>query len=333
MAVSASLPVNAVQSAQVIKVKAHSWMPETHTLVQRMIWWGDRVTKMTEGKVQFEYFHGGTLAKYREAVPALKSRLFDVGIINPPVDPKMFPSWMALNMPWLPTSDSKVICEASNEFAEWGEARAEFERNNIKYLCKLTAGARVILSRKPIRNLGEAKGIRVRESEKYAAAMWQSVGMNPVAMSTAEVYDALAKGGIDATTSTISAFASWGYAEVAKYLILLPVNSAGLTLAINLDSWKILPKNVQEAMTKARDEITMHSDKVMKEAEAKIISDWKKQGVEVITFSKEEMTKFYSNAEPIHEEWIKSAKGVPAREAHEIWHAAVLKYMKKYGIE
>ena len=194
LVVLASLSVSAKQP---ITLKAHAWMPEKHTLVQRMVWWGDRVTKMTKGQVQFQYFYGGTLAKYRESCPALKSRLFDVGIINPAVHPKMFPSLMAYTMPWLPTSDSRVVCEASNEFAEWGEVKAEFERNNIKYLCKLPAGARHILSRKPIRSFEETKGIRVRESAKYAAAMWKSVGMNPIAMSTSEVYDALAKGAVD----------------------------------------------------------------------------------------------------------------------------------------
>jgi TRAP-type C4-dicarboxylate transport system substrate-binding protein len=335
MAVLSSLPIRAEQPAQAIKLRAHSWMPETHTLVQRMMWWGDRVTKMTKDQVQFEYFHGGTLAAYREAAPALKSRLFDVGIINPVVDPKMFPSSMATYLPWLPTDDSRVICEASNEFAELGNVKAEYEKNNIKYLCQLPAGARVILSRKPIRNLGEAKGIRVSEAEKTAAAMWKSIGMNPIAMSTSEVFDALAKGSIDAATSTISAFDSWGYVENAKYLIILPVNVPGLTLAINLDCWNSLPKNVQKAMIEARDEVTMHSYEVMKEAEAKIIAKWKNQGVEVITFSKEELARFYANAEPITEEWIKSteAKGVPARKVYETWHAAVLKYIKKYGIE
>jgi len=180
---------------------------------------------------------------------------------------------------------------------------------------------------------GETKyAERCKAMAKHVAAV---EGDEEIEKYEKKFYDALSKGTIDAISSALTSFDSRSLQEVAKYLIMLPINSPGLTWAVNLDTWNSLPPNVQTAMIEARDGVTMQSYQIVNDEFNSITTKWKAQGVEIITLSKADLDAFYANGKAIDNEWIAqaTADGVPAQEAYDLWNGLIAEYMAKYNIQ
>lgn len=81
-------------------------------------------------------------------------------------------------------------------------------------------GPSSIASRKPIHNLADFKGMKIRVlASPFQLEMIKRMDASPVAMTLADVLPALQQGTIDGTVATITVYTTFHYQDTAKYVL------------------------------------------------------------------------------------------------------------------
>jgi TRAP-type mannitol/chloroaromatic compound transport system substrate-binding protein len=192
----------------------------------------------------------------------------------------------------------------------------------------------LIHSKVPIRSFEEFKGKRIRFPGGMVAEIFSQAGVSTVLLTGGEVYGALEHGAIDAADFVGPAVNyNLKFGVVAKYIIMGPPSTPCLhqpvdlmDLTVNMARWTALPKHLQEiVVTATRQHSWDHYAYIQKEN----IAAWekyKKDGVQVIRLSDEDIQKFRRFAIPL---WFKWAKRDPlAKEAF----ASQLAFMRTINV-
>jgi TRAP-type C4-dicarboxylate transport system substrate-binding protein len=162
----------------------------------------------------------------------------------------------------------------------------------------------------------------------------RALGAAPVAMSQGETYDALKKNIVDGTLVPIEALEGFKQAEVLKYTTLTysMAYSQGFFVAMNLNKWNSLPKNLQKIITDVSKQYENITAKAWGDSDESGRKFALNLGHEFIKLSDEESAKFKEAVKPVFDEYIKNAneKGVDGKAVFEAVKEMVQTYSKEY---
>ena len=129
----------------------------------------------------------------------------------------------------------------------------EFKKFNVVSLGGWTSSAYVLACREPIKTLAELKGKRVRATGGNAEMLKQA-GMVPVGATLVEAVGLLQRGGLDCQHGINDWMRTFGYADVAKYVIDYPLGMSGPAIGffMNRDTWNKLHARAEEGPPQAR---------------------------------------------------------------------------------
>ena len=150
----------------------------------------------------------------------------------------------------------------------------------------------ILTRNRPIRSLADFKGLRLRAQEDTAAVLRQ-LGADPVNMSMAEVYPAMAKGVIDGVVAPLDALKAVHLADVGKYFSTLKVpRGAYPGRAMSERVWRSLSPADQQLFERAQLvwEAAMASELNKALEGGKTYSD--AEGIEFVPFPAAEQAKF-----------------------------------------
>ncbi len=156
----------------------------------------------------------------------------------------------------------------------------------------------------PVRNLEDAKKVKFRTAEAAVNQMlYQAWGLSPVVMPWPDVPVALKQGvitGLDHTPMVCNITKKF---EVAKYYTY--VNYAqGLFIWIFNKAWfNTLPKDLQKTFKEVVHEVCAKIRKETVKQEADEIAKAKKNGIEFISLSKEEMATLRKLGDAVHKKY------------------------------
>jgi TRAP-type C4-dicarboxylate transport system substrate-binding protein len=173
-----------------------------------------------------------------------------------------------------------------------------------------------IMSKVPVRNLDDIKGLDLRASGG-AAQILKAWGANQVGMPMSATPEALQKGVVQGLFSSLEVMKDFKFAEICKYVTLTDTVIYPFAVVMNIDKWNALPRDVQLVMENMRVQQAVwtgtYMDKHVEDANA-----WSKstQGVEFISLPAGEKAKWDAKLEFMTENWIKNAndKGFPGAE-------------------
>jgi TRAP-type C4-dicarboxylate transport system substrate-binding protein len=268
------------------------------------------VEKRTNGKVVIDTFPGGTLLKAKAIMDGVIAGTADIGNLCMAYQPGRFLITNAIALPLgLPNSEvaSLVLWDLYKKYKP-----KAFDK--VKVLTMFTSAPSNIMSKIPIRNLEELKGVPIRASGG-AAQILKAWGANRVGMPMPETPEALQKGVVKGLFSSLEVMKDFKFAELCKYVTMTQTPVYPFAVVMNMDKWNSLPKDVQEVLdglgTQQAAWTGVYMDKHVKKAMA-----WskKKQGVKVFRLLKKEKAKWDKLLDPITADWIKKnkAKGLPA---------------------
>ena len=113
-------------------------------------------------------------------------------------------------------------------------------------------GVRNIFANKPIRNLAELKGLKIRVQ---GAPIWSrtftAAGMSPTVIAYNEVYNAIQNGVIQAGENEAAGIEAMKFFEVAPNIILTQHAVSIRPICFSVKIFKTLPKELQDAIIKA----------------------------------------------------------------------------------
>jgi TRAP-type C4-dicarboxylate transport system substrate-binding protein len=123
------------------------------------------------------------------------------------------------------------------------------EKSGARFIGTLLAGSRIrVLTTKPLANLSELKGRRIRGFSAQTAKIIQFFGATPQTISPTELRDALSRGIVDGALRAPSDAVAYGDWDAYKYMFDEPVQMSTACVFVAVRVWDKLPADVQQVL-------------------------------------------------------------------------------------
>jgi TRAP-type transport system periplasmic protein len=301
-------PVHAQSS-----LKLANFFPPDQKIAVSMDQWCKEVEKRTSGRVKVTQFSGGTLTPPTQTFISVTRGVADIGLSFCSYTMGRFPLFETIDLP-LGYLSSYWGTKLANEFYKKFKPK---EFDDVKVLFFTTSPPHMLFAKKPIRNLDDIKGLKVR-STGTSAKVVGALGGAPVAMPMSEAYDSLSKGVAQGIICPYEAMRGFRLAEVvdnsAEY------GSAYVNanyIVMNKDKWNAIAPNDQKAIEDVNNEWIESMGKLWDELDKDGKDYFVQKGGKVGLLSKEENERWAAKLSPILNEYVQTMKpkGLPADEA------------------
>ena len=133
------------------------------------------------------------------------------------------------------------------------ECRAEFAKQNQLFTAATVSPPYTLQCTKPIRNLADLKGARLRVGGAAWARWARAVGASPVTMPGNEMVEALKQKVVDCTVLATAEYSAWNMREVITDMnVDIPGGVfSGSSLNINRDAWRKLTEAQRTGLLRA----------------------------------------------------------------------------------
>jgi len=282
--------------------------------------WIAKIEKETNGRVKIKPYWAGTLISGKESIRELSKGVADIAFITPIYER----SGVDLTKAILdffrgsrPEVNVKIFWEIFNKFPE---LRKEFE--SIKLIAAHAGTPMCLMTiKKPAKTLADLRGMRIRATGDVMGRTLKELGTEPVVMPVTEMYESLQKGIIQGVIFAEGDYKSLKLSEIVKYETENFLQDRGVygSRAMNLDSWKKLPPDIQKIFEASKEwwslESLNESRKPDEEGKAMAI----KAGVQFVQMDQEGLRKYNDtfDAETIKEAKALDAKGLPGTKLYE----------------
>jgi TRAP-type C4-dicarboxylate transport system substrate-binding protein len=181
-------------------------------------------------------------------------------------------------------------------------------RRGLKLMTIHAWPSQQMFSNTPIRTLADWKGRKLRVYGAESADLVRSLGGAPVSIPFGEVYTALQRNVVDGAMTSATNAEPMKFYEVSKFLNYWYLTGASVEwLAVNRKAWDALPKDLQQAVTDALEEVRFE-DKEWEDAKAwdeRARTRAKELGMTIIDPPKEEIEKARQASRSAWESWLK----------------------------
>lgn len=303
----------AEEKVEPIELSYSIFFPPSHIQYKTALSWSKAIEERTNGRVKITMYPGGSLTKAPQVYDGVVNGISDIGMSCFAYTRGRFPFVEGLDLP-LGYPSGTVATEAANKIVEKYQPK---ELADTKVLYIHAHGPGILASQKPVHNLDELKGMKVRATG-LSSKIVSSLGAAPVGMSQGETYEALQKGVVEATFCPIETLKGWKQGEVINHVT--DSSCIGYTtsmfVVMNKGKWESLPKDVQEIFTKTNNEWIAKHGAAWDQADAEGKEFVASLNKEVISLSEDEQEKWKDAVKPIIDTYIENAKnkGLPANE-------------------
>jgi TRAP-type transport system periplasmic protein len=148
-------------------------------------------------------------------------------------------------------------------------------------------GVRNIFANKPVRNLAEMKGLKVRvQGAPIWSRTFQAAGMAPTVIAYNEVYNAIQNGVIAAGENEAAGVESMKFYEVGPNLNMTEHAITIRPICFSVKTFKALPADLQAAILKAGKEAGAHGRRIESSEDAQKLEALEKAGkIKRVAFS------------------------------------------------
>src|SRR5262245_13814401 len=200
------------------------------------------IEKDTNGAVKWKLIAGGQIADGKTTFTAVKDGLIQAGLGIVTYVPNAIPSVYAIYSTIIFGENDPVaatLAALETIYFHCPDCVAEFKRANAVMVGGWTSSAYALACREPLRTMADLKGKRVRATGGNAE-MFKMAGMVPVGATLVEAVGLLQRGGLDCQHGIHDWLRTFGYGDVAKYIMDYPLGLSGPALGIlmNRDTWK-----------------------------------------------------------------------------------------------
>lgn len=274
--------------------KAHKGIPSLIEMVE----------KESKGRLKIQWLGGPEVTKTFDQPEALRSGMIDMQLYSP----------TAYFKPILPVAEARGLSmltgpeeRKSGAYALWKEVFRKY--CNAEHLGFWATNFQFqVFTVDKISTLADFKGKTIRVMPLYVPFM-KALGASPVMMPPNEVYPALQKKVIDGFIFLEMGVTAFGWEEVFKYMLFPTVFRGEATVAVNLDKFKSLPKDLQDVLNNSMEKMEVIGNNMLEEVLDQDREVMKKKGIQSVTLSPEEGKKYVEISQEVT--WAEVIKRSP----------------------
>lgn len=286
----------------------------------------DEVKKRTEGRVEFQVYWGGTLCKLPEMATAVKTGVADIGWISHNYHPG-FGELVGVGEAgslFAPNITPAKYMENIHKLNEMTSAITdELKQKGMIPIINVYYDYWWIFSNKPIRNLADFKGIKLKASINFQQVALRAVGAAPIQLSAHETYSSLQKGIIDAVCFSPEVADRYRVQEVCKYVAMVNFSPGIAQFCMNLKTFQSLGKKDQQIILQIGKEAAIMLANYLLDVREKMKIKFKQASMELIEFPQKDRDTWTKMPEiqKITSNWVTEMEknGLPARKTLDIF--------------
>ena len=314
-------------SDEKIKLKVATHTNEEHySYLEGIKPWMDRVTELTDGQVEFEFYPNEQIGKAADSYKMVKNKTIDISYIVYAQD-----QMPLTDMPMLPAV-YETAAQGTNAF--WDVASNDgimlekvFLPNGIRPVFTFAVSPYTFgTTDKKIETMEDIKGLKLRTSGGLLDLALDELGGSPVSIGMTDTRQALETNTVEGIMTSWLSVTPYQLEKPINHIIKnAPLNGWAAYFAINEDKYQDLPENVQEAMATASEETVDNLANIIDKEEEDEMKYFEEQGIELYEISEDEVKRWKDQLEPITEKWVTNLedKGEPAREIYDAFVKAV----------
>jgi len=333
-AVAQELKAQTLKMANV--VPEGSWFGRQHT------WWASEVQKRSGDKLKVQVFWLESLAKWKDALPAIQSGVADLAWVSSTYFPAEFPGYLMLDNLFNFGDDYvAAVLAAIDTLENEPNLRNELRRADIILLMPHISGHAPIGTRAPLASIKDLKGKSLRTYGGVRTQFYTNIGANPIFMSFADMYEAMNRGTVDALGDMAIVLANaFKHFEVVKAVYSnapAGVNGNGGALAsgfyMSHKKFSALPKGTQKMFLDLRREYGIRYAQTLMDDEGVIRKEWAtKHGVKFLNPTPEDARFIQEAGNAANEQMFKKQEADGHKYVRQVW-AHYQKARQKYEAE
>lgn len=313
------LSIQPITQASALELKLNSYIFPKHFFVSTVAKnWGDRVAKVTEGRVKLT-IPVKSLTPASRAWSSVQTGIAGVAISHDGFQRKRLELMQVGYLPLSTTSAEK------SSVALWRTYKKFFQKANeykgVKFLGLWQHGGSFAFnSRRPIVSVADFKGLKLRATAGVGVEAMKLLGVKPVATTGAEIFEKVSKRIVDGLLFPIDGIPRFKVAKYVKYATIVPGSfyNQSWSFIMSQKVWDGLSKADQAAIEKVSGEMIARDgggtfDKNAKAAKVKL----KAGGMQMSNASPKFIAELKKTFSPLEAKFLAIAakKGVDGKAA------------------
>lgn len=226
-------------------IRASSWHPPKHPgVVGGYAPFMDYVKEASNGDIDFKFWSGGALLGATDTLPGIQNDVADIGVLALTYFPAEFPYAQLFSDLAMLSNNPPAVAAAITEMVtlHCAPCRKEYTDKGLVFTSSYSTTPYTLISKVPLETTADLKGKKFRSAGTVWDRWAQHVGGTSVNVSSAEMFEALDRGGVDVAVFSPSALQSFSLWDIADYDVMLPLGTyAAMSLfTMNQDFWQDL---------------------------------------------------------------------------------------------
>ncbi len=292
------------------------------------------VTKRLEKlghKVEWTKAWGGAVAKLPETLEATRTGLLDIGVVNFPFhSAQLFTNNFPFYFPFQPGDHVLAVKAVRATYDEVPWLYEVFEKKyNQKHLGIGQNGDYGIGAKFPVKTFDDLKGKKVGAAGPNLN-WFRGTGIVGVQSNLNEGYNAMQSGVYDGFVIFPGPYFGFKLHEVGKHFLNAGLGApAAIAVTINLDTWRKLPKPVQDVLVQVGREYDIVNAEAQAKADREALDKLRGAGVQVVDLPAAERAKWAQAIATLPNDMAKDAnkRGEPGTQVFR----AYIANLKKLG--
>lgn len=293
--------------AQDVTLKMHQFLPPQANVPKLILEpWAERVMAASNGRIKIDHYPAMQLGgKPPELVSQVQDGVADIIWVVAGYTPGRFPQLEVFELPFMMT-DAEATSRAYWNYAEANMMDKDFK--DLKILGVWVHGPGVIHSSKPIDEVADLDGLKVRGPTRIITGMLGELGASPVGMPVPAMPEALSKGVIDAGVIPWEVTAALKVPELVENHTTFgddALYTTAFIFAMNKEKYESLPDDLKAAIDgESGADFSALAGKTMQDSDGPARKLAEDRGNNIIDLTAEQVAEWKQAASAVEANWI-----------------------------
>ncbi|NWF93259.1 MAG: TRAP transporter substrate-binding protein [Syntrophaceae bacterium] len=272
----------------------------------------EELKKRSKDRIHYTMFAGAALGKGPEHYDIVAKGLSDMGYFTATWTPGRFPLTDVLSLAaWV---DGKDIATEIGNAMYRRVLHKEFQ--GVKMIELNGCIQSFLWTRKPVRRLEDAKGLKIRTPGGHQTHYIKAIGAEPVFMPLGDVYLAMETGTIDGVVTCPPLALAYRLHEIAKYGVVTTFGCVSEGVVMNMESWKKISEDLRPVLEDVCHNPFKTTGGLTREVYKSMMKEIEDKKVDLYTLPSKEAERWYEGFREATRRWVSDleAKGLPAKE-------------------